>query len=75
MTPDQPDSADEPFDRETFQLELAKLIDHAREAGVDIKGAYGVRSPHSEHPDYTVEITEIAKHRPGVGRDSSTTIN
>ena len=50
----------EPFDRETFQIELAELIDHAREAGVDLRGAYDVRTPQPEHADYTVEVTEVA---------------
>ena len=50
----------EPFDRDIFQIELAELIDHAREAGVDLRGAYDVRTPQPDHADYTVEITEVA---------------
>ena len=61
MTMNQP-NANEPFDRETFQIELAELIDHARETGVDLRGAYDVRAPQPEHADYTIEITEIVTH-------------
>ena len=52
-------TATEPFDRETFQTELAELIDHAREAGVDPRGGYDVRTAQPEHTDYTIEITEV----------------
>ena len=61
MTMNQP-NATEPFDRETFQIELAELIDHAREAGVDLRGAYDVHTTQPEHADYTVEITEVVTH-------------
>lgn len=59
MTPHQPPSPDEPFDRETFERELATIIDKARAAAVDIEGGYDVRTPRSEYPDYTVEITAL----------------
>ena len=61
MTTDDPLSADESFDRDSFRTELAELIDHSREANADIEGAYDVRSPRPGDTDYTIEITEIVK--------------
>lgn len=58
MTMNHP-NANEPFDRETFERELAELIDHARETGIDLRGAYNVRTPQPEHADYTIEISEV----------------
>lgn len=58
MGTDDPPPAD-PIDRETFETELAALVEHAREAGVDIEGAYDCRAPQTDHPDYTVEISAL----------------
>lgn len=59
MTDINSNSADDPFDRETFRIELAELVDHACETGVDIEGAYDVRSPRPDDIDYTVEISRV----------------
>ena len=61
MTTDRPSAADEPFDQDTFETELAELIDHACECAVDIRGGYDVCVPRPTQPNYTVEITEITK--------------
>lgn len=62
MTADQPTSADESFDDETFQTELSELTEHACEADVDIGGAYSVQTPWPNHSDYTIEITGLTNH-------------
>ena len=60
MTTDTPRSDNKPFDCETFETELAELVAHARKSGVDLDGAYDVRTPHPDQSDYTVEISRMA---------------
>lgn len=63
--PNQRDSDDAsdrmPRSRAAFRADLEALVARARDAGVDLQGAYDVRSPAAEQPDYTVEISAIAK--------------
>lgn len=67
MTP--PRRPDEPTDREGFETALSRLVATAEETGVDIEGAYDVRTPWGDRDDYTVEITVIQKRFPGVNTD------
>jgi len=67
MTP--PRRPDEPTDREGFETALSHLVATAEEAGIDIEGAYDVRTPRGDRSDYTVEITVIQKRVPGVDTD------
>lgn len=50
--------------QDEFDAELEGLVAEARDAHVPIEGAYNVRSPRSDNPDYTVEISRIAKRVP-----------
>ena len=44
-----------------FEAELRELVVQAQRAGTDVRGAYDMRTPNPNEPDYTVEITEVAK--------------
>ena len=58
MTPPEPQN-----DRMTeaeFTAGLERLVAAARDANAPIEGAHNVRSPRSDVPDYTIEISEIA---------------
>jgi len=44
-----------------FTDELERLVARARDAGVDLEGAYNVRTPQGSQSDYTIEIAEITK--------------
>lgn len=69
MTPiDQPEN---PVDRSTFAGLLERLVSQARDADVALEGAYNVRTPLPDRPDYTIEITELAKNRLG-GKNADT---
>lgn len=61
MTTTDSTTADEPFNRDTFETELAELVDHARETGVDLRGAYDARSADDTVPDYTIEISAVTE--------------
>jgi hypothetical protein len=50
--------------RDEFTTELEHLVTEARDESVPIEGAHNVRSPHPDAPDYTIEISEIAKRTP-----------
>lgn len=63
MTPT--DQLETPVDRSTFATLLERLVSQARNADVTLQGAYNVRTPVPDYPDYTIEITELAKNRPG----------
>ncbi len=63
MTP--PERADDRTERDQFETELGEIVARARDDDVQLDGAYNVRSPHRDVPDYTIEISEIAKRRPG----------
>lgn len=55
------DSSDRtPTGRASFAAELEALVARARDAGVDLEGAYDVRSSDGQ-PEYTVEISEVAR--------------
>lgn len=62
MTPTQ---SDDPIDRDSFTTLLDQLVSRARAAGVGLEGTYNVRTPLRNHPDYTIEVTQIEKNRPG----------
>lgn len=49
------------MDVSTFEIELTQLIESARNDETQIRGVYDVRTPRPDEPDYTVEITEVAK--------------
>lgn len=42
-----------------FETELGELVAQARREGTDVRGAYDMRTPNPDEPDYTVEITEV----------------
>lgn len=50
---------------EEFETKLQRLVAEAREEGVQVLGAYDVRSPDREQHDFQIEITEIQKRTPG----------
>ena len=52
------------MDRDEFEARLAELVTEANDDGVQLVGAYDVRSPHSDVQDYTVEISEVRKRLP-----------
>lgn len=55
------DASDRPLrTRADFAAELDALVTRAREAGVDLSGAYDVRSLDGR-PEYTIEISTIVK--------------
>ena len=56
---------DDPTDRAGFETALSRLVRTAEEAGLDIEGAYDVRTPRGDHDDYTIEIAVIEKRVPG----------
>ncbi len=51
------------MDVPAFETDLIDLVDEARSDGVSVAGAYDVRTPRPDEPDYTVEITEVSKRR------------
>lgn len=53
---------------EEFETELHALIVEARDHIAPLDGAWNVRSPRRDIPDYTIEITEIRKNSPGWSR-------
>lgn len=59
MSPSRPN--DDQVNRETFTIELQRLVAQARDDGAELEGGYNVRSPDPDIPDYTVEITEQEK--------------
>lgn len=52
------------FDEDAFEDGLARLVVRAQHADVELQGAYDIRSPQREQPDYTIEVTEITKPLP-----------
>lgn len=54
------DASDRFRTRTEFATEFEALVARARDAGIDLQGAYDVRSP-GDQPDYTVEISEVVK--------------
>lgn len=50
---------DDPADREAFETAVSRLVAGADANGVDVRGAYDVRIPRSENPEYTVEISAV----------------
>jgi len=57
------------MDRDEFTTELHRVVARARGAGVALDGAYDVRAPRRDTPDYTVEIISITKQTVGSERD------
>lgn len=57
--------------RDEFATELEHLVAEARDESVPIEGAHNVRSPRRDAPDYTVEISEIAKRTPEWARSDT----
>jgi hypothetical protein len=49
------------MDASAFEIELDELVAEARRTGTDVRGVYDMRTPDPDEPDYTVEITEVAK--------------
>ena len=47
-----------------FDAGLESLVAEARDESLPIEGAYNVRSPQRDTPDYTIEISEIVKRTP-----------
>lgn len=62
MTPPEPQ--DDSMTMDEFDGGLERLVAAARDANVPIEGAHNVRSPRSDVPDYTIEISEIADRNP-----------
>ena len=56
-----PSSESGGYNRETFETDLANLIDRARTAGVDLRGGYDVRRADDGTVDYTVEISAVKR--------------
>lgn len=52
------------MDRDEFETRLAELVTEANDDGVQLVGAYDVRSPQAAVQDYTVEISEIRNRHP-----------
>ncbi len=72
-----PRQPNDPTDSEEFDRTLSGLVSDAEANGIDIEGAYDVRTPRGDRSDYTVEITVIQKRFPGANdpderRDSRT---
>jgi hypothetical protein len=68
MTPPRaPDSGDDNdiTTRTAFDTALERVVATARDANVPLEGAYNVRSPRPDVPDYTIEVTEQTKRVPG----------
>lgn len=47
-----------------FDAKLEQLVAQARDESFAIEGAYNVRSPNPDEPDYTIEISEIVNSNP-----------
>jgi hypothetical protein len=68
MTPSRsPDTEADGMDHAEFDSALEGVVAAARDADVPLDGAYNVRSPRRDVPDYTIEITEQAKRTPDSG--------
>ena len=68
MTPsglrDEGKESQEITTRAEFETALERVVATARDGDAPLKGAYDVRSPWLDEPDYTIEITEQAKRVP-----------
>ena len=59
--PESPDDGDDLTAREELGAALERAVAAARDRDVELEGAYNVRSPRSDVPDYTIEIAKQTK--------------